>query len=89
MSDETYYRIVTTWNNNYVIEYSYNKVNWQRCTWSYYGGLLGPIEIPYEYITMFFAKRKLRSFVKRDATLLSKQQRKESFVPKVVYGPYP
>lgn len=88
MSDETYYRIVTTWYDEYRIEYSYDKHVWHTCTRGIFTPL-GYVDVPYDYIFLFFAKRRLRKFVKRDAKHLSNKEKKNSFVPKVVYGPYP
>lgn len=85
---ETYYRVMQV-HDGYVIEYSYDKNLWHVCRHGVSAFGLYFNYIPYWYKTKFFAKRKLHYFIKRDAKEAKARQHRESFVPKVVYGPYP
>lgn len=68
------YRVVTH-VDGYQVEYSYKGGTWT----------------PYRrvYLTKFFAVRRLKREVHADKYLALRKAREESFVPKVVYGPYP
>ena len=68
------YRVVTH-VDGYRVQYSCNGGLWQD-----YGKV---------YLTKFFAVRRIKREVSADSFADARKQREESFVPKVVYGPYP
>lgn len=68
------YRVVTH-VDGYQVEYSYNSGSWQA-----YSKV---------YMTKLFAKLRIRREVRADKFIAARKQREESFIPKVVYGPYP
>ena len=84
-----YYRISTHHDNSYNIEESVDKNKWTVSQDWFNIGWSQPASLPRNYKTLFFAKWKVLRLLKKQEREDAYIKRKQSHVPKVVYGPYP